>query len=111
MITKESIYFDSTASSYMTNKVNWLEDYKDIQGAVKVGNRVKLNIKGKGSLPLSIETDNGAIKYKVANILYVPGLSDTLISIGEIVRERHKVMFEGNAVKIQLDSGDLFEVE
>ena len=34
MIAKESIYLDSAASSHMTNKVDWLEDYEDIQGAV-----------------------------------------------------------------------------
>src|SRR5208337_5057311 len=111
MIAKESIYLDSTASSHMTNKVDWLEDYEDIQGAVKVGNGVKLDIKGKGSLPLSIETDNGTVEYKAANVLYVPELSDTLISIGEIAREGHTATFEGNAVKVQLDSGDSFKVE
>src|SRR5208337_860927 len=111
MIAKESIYLDSTASSHMTNKVDWLEDYEDIQGAVKVGNGVKLDIKGKGSLPLSIETNNSAVEYKAANILYIPGLSNTLISIEEMTREGHKVTFEGNTIKVQLDSRDLFEVE
>src|SRR5208337_60221 len=111
MITKESIYLDSAASSHMTNMVDWLEDYEDIQGAVKVRNGVKLNIKGKGSLLLSIETDNSTIEYKAANVLYVPGLSDTLISIEEITREGYTVTFEGNTVNVQLDSRDLFKVE
>ena len=78
---------------------------------MKVRNRVKLDIKGKGSLPLSIETNNGTVDYKAANVLYVPELSDTLISIGEIAKEGHKATFEGNAVRIQLDGGDSFEVE
>jgi len=47
----------------------------------------------------------------VTNILYIPELSDTLISIGEIAREGHTVMFEGNTMKVQLDSGDSFKVE
>jgi len=111
MVVKESIYLDSAASSHMTNKVEWLEDYEDLRGAVKVGNGVKLYIKGKGSLPLSIETNNGTVDYKAANVLYVPELSDTLISIGEIAKEGHKATFEGNAVRIQLDGGDSFEVE
>src|SRR5208283_3361494 len=101
MIVKESIYLDSAASSHMTNKVDWLEDYEDVQGVVKVRNGVKLDIKRKGSLPLSIETDNGAVEYKAVNVLYVLELSDTLISIGEIAREGHTVMFEGNTVKVQ----------
>src|SRR5208337_1345776 len=59
----------------------------------------------------SIETDNGTVEYKAANVLYVPELSDTLISIGEIAREGHKATFKGNAMKVQLDSRDSFKVE
>ena len=111
MVVKESIYLDSAALSHMTNKVEWLEDYEDLRGAVKVRNGVKLDIKGKGSLPLSRETNNGRVDYKATNVLYIPELSDTLISIGEIAKEGHKATFEGNAVRIQLDGGDSFEVE
>ena len=78
---------------------------------MKIRNEIKLNIKGKESLFFSIETENSAVDYKVANVLYVLKLSDTLISIGEIVREGHKATFEGNAVKVQLNSGNSFEVE
>jgi len=100
MSVKECIYLDSATLSHMMNKLDWLEDYEDLSGSVKVRNGVKLNIKGKGSLPLSIKTENGTIDYKVANILYIPELLDTLISIGEIAKEEHKVTFKSNAIKI-----------
>ena len=76
-----------------------------------MGNGVKLSIEGKGSLPLSIIIKDGVIEYKVANVLYIPKLSNTLISIGEIAKEGYKVMFEGNAMRILLESGDSFKVE
>ena len=84
----------------MTNKVDWLEDYEDLQRAVKVRNGIKLNIKGKRSLPLSIETENSTVNYKAVNILYISELSDTLISIGKIVKEGYKVTFKGNIIKV-----------
>ena len=95
----------------MTNKLDWWEEYKDLWGSVKVGNGVKLDIKGKGSLLLSIETEKGAMDYKAINMLYVPELSDTLISIGEITKEGHKATFKGNTIKVWLNSGDSFKVE
>ena len=111
MSIKESIYLDSAALSHMMNKLDWLEEYEDLWGSVKVRNRVKLDIKRKGSLPLSIETKKGAVDYKAVNMLYVSKLLDILISIGEIAREGHKATFEGNIIKVWLDNGDSFEVE
>ena len=98
MIVKGSIYLDSTASSYMTNRLDWLEDYEDIRGSVKVSDDMKLEIKGKGSMPLSIETDEGTVNYNAVNVLYIPELSDTLLSIGEITCEGNKATFEKDAV-------------
>src|SRR5271169_5085330 len=98
MIIKGSIYLDSATSSHMTNCLDWLEDYEDIQGSVMVGDGTNLEIKGKGSMPLSIETDEGTVNYNVENILYIPELSDTLLSIEEIAWEGNKATFEKDAV-------------
>src|SRR5271169_333806 len=112
MVVKGTIYLDSAATSHMMNQLDWLEDFEDIQGAsIKVGNGTKLEIKGKGSMPLSIETEDGTIEYEAVNVLYIPELTDTLISIGEIAREGHKVIFDKNALRVELEKGDSFMVE
>src|SRR5271169_4362313 len=112
MVVKGTIYLDSAAMSHMTNQLDWLEDFEDIQGAsVKVGNGMRLKIKGKGSMPLSIETEDGTVEYEAANVLYVHELTDLLISIGEITREGHKVIFDKNALRVELEKGDSFMVE
>ncbi len=98
MIVKGSIYLDSTASSHMTNHLDWLEDYEDIQGSVKVGDGTKLDIKGKGSMPLSIKTEEGTVNYNVVNVLYIPELLDTLLLIGEIIRKGNKAIFEKDTI-------------
>ena len=72
---------------------------------------MELMIKGKGSLPLSIETESSTVSYEAIDVLYVPELCETLLSIGEIVKEGHQVIFDGNAVLIQLNRGDSFKVE
>src|SRR5271157_4823790 len=112
MMAKGSIYLDSMATSHMTNQLDWLDDYEELRGkTVKVGNGIELTIKGKGSLPLSIETESGTVSYEVIDILYMPELCETLLSIGEIAKEGHQVIFDRNAVWIQLNRGDSFEVE
>jgi len=112
MVARSSIYLDSAASSHMTNQSDWLEDFEELEGAsVKVGNGMELAIIGKGSLPLTIETEKGTVDYEVANVLCVPELSDTLLSIGEIAREGHKAIFDEDGAQIQLDGGESFEVK
>ena len=84
MAVKETIYLDSATTSHMTNQIEWLESFEDLKGTVKVGDSSKLDIKGKGSLPLMIQTKKGPVEYEAANVLYVPKLTDTLLSIGKI---------------------------
>src|SRR5271169_5085511 len=62
-------------------------------------------------MPLSIETEDSTIEYEAVNVLYVPKLTDRLISIGEITREGHKVIFNKNALRVELEKGDSFMVE
>src|SRR5208337_4054626 len=51
------------------------------------------------------------VEYDAPNVLYIPGLTDTLLSIGEITREGHTAIFKGNAVEVQFDKGSSLEVE
>src|SRR5208337_2199118 len=90
----------------------WLEDFEELKEVyMKVGDRSKLAIKGKGSLLLTIKTPDGDVEYDALNVLYVPGLTDTLLSIGEIAREGHMAIFNGNAVEVQFDKGSSLQVE
>ncbi len=112
MVARSLIYLDSGATSHMTNQSDWLEDYEELEGAyMKVGDGTKLAIKGKGLLPLTIKTIDGDVEYEALNVLYVPELTDTLLSIGEIAKEGHTATFKGNAVQIQFDKGSSLEVE
>ena len=97
-IVKPTIYLDSAASSHMTNKLEWLEDFEELNGTVAIRDGTKLMIKRKGSLPLSIRMEEGVVDYEVERVLYIPDLSDTLLSIGEIAKEGHKAIFEGNSI-------------
>src|SRR5208282_4564599 len=88
MVAKSTIYLDSGATSHMTNQPEWLEDFEELKEVyMKVGDGSKLAIEGKGLLPLTIKTPDGDVEYDAPNVLYVPGLTDTLLSIGEIARE------------------------
>src|SRR5271169_5582652 len=62
-------------------------------------------------MPLSIETEECTMSYDAADVLYVPELSDTLLSIEEIAKEGHKATFDKDGVKVELERGESFTVE
>ncbi len=59
---------------------------------------------------LSIETEQGIMNYNMVNVLYIPKLLDTLLSIGEITHEGNKATFKKDAVRVELKEGS-FSVE
>src|SRR5208337_1273959 len=80
MVAKSSIYLDSDATLHMTNQPEWLEDFEELKEVyMKVRDGTKLVIEGKGSLPLTIKTPEGDVEYAALNVLYVPGLTNTIL--------------------------------
>lgn len=87
---------DSGTTSYMTNKLEHLENLKQEQSKVGVAKANKSMLsKGLGTL----NSENCVLK----NIMYVPDLNANLISVSAITDHGGEVIFTGKEVMIKKD--------
>ena len=72
-------YIDSGCSRHMTGKIEYLKDFRELQGAgyVKFGNNNLAEIKGYGKIT------NG--DFTINKVAYVKGLKHNLISVSQLV--------------------------
>jgi len=65
----------------MVGSKDWLFDFNDsFRSFVKLGNDSKMHVMGKGNLKLFI----GGIVQVISDVHYLPGLSNNLLSIGQL---------------------------
>lgn len=88
-------FLDSGASKHVTG-------LKDLLSDLEIGSRSKISTAGGESLhveakgKVEVPTSSGAIKFD--NVLYVPGITKNLLSVGYIAdgKERLKVLFDSD---------------
>jgi len=85
-------YVDLGASTHMTGKKHWLEDFKEInEGAqIYLGDDRRHQIKGCGKV--FVVLPDGNIK-QIYNVMYVSSITKKLISISMIIDQDLKVEF------------------
>jgi hypothetical protein len=83
---------DSGASRHMTGNKDNLANFKNVKfsSQVELGDDVSYAIKGTGST--SFQLDYGFMMH-IEDILYVPGLTKNLISVGVLEDKGHRVIF------------------
>ena len=83
---------DSGASRHMTGNKNVLANFKQVHfsSQVELEDDVSYEIKGIGSA--SFQLLSGVVLH-IENILYVPGLTKNLISVGVLEDKGHRVIF------------------
>ena len=93
---KSSWYLDSGCTSHMTGdkiKLNNLNNFNG--GSVKFGNNVNAKIVRKGHVSL-----NGG-KILCDNVLYVDGLKHNLLSVSQLCKDDHNVVFSDKGCVIR----------
>ncbi|MCI06771.1 retrovirus-related Pol polyprotein from transposon TNT 1-94 [Trifolium medium] len=86
-------YIDSGCSNHMTETKEWFFDFDDkFRESVKLGNDSKMAVMGRGNVKLSIE---GKI-HVITNVYYLPGLSNNLLSVGQLQQRRLTIVFKNN---------------
>lgn len=88
-------YLDSGASRHVTGHKNLLKDLKvGNQSQIRTAGGESLRVEAKGKTIVS--TKSGGIKFD--NILYVPGITKNLLSVGAITdgKARMKVLFDSD---------------
>ncbi|KAK8935961.1 hypothetical protein KSP39_PZI012924 [Platanthera zijinensis] len=116
-----SWYIDSGCSSHMANNRDFFTSLDETYKSEAIlGDGKKVRIEGKGTA--SVITPEGVQKL-IAEVQFVPTLSQNLLSVGQLLRRGFKVLFEENACSIyhptsnalictaQLNSSNIFTLE
>jgi transposase InsO family protein len=91
-INSNSFYIDSGATSHMTNNKSLLQDYfVDTPRLVTVANNQKMQSEGYGTVELLLKGHDETTK--ISDVIYVPGLSTNLISVGKMTDKGLDVHF------------------
>jgi transposase InsO family protein len=96
---KEDWYVDSGASKHVTGLKNLLSELEEgCRSRVSTAGGDTLNVAGKGKVDFS--TVSGGIQFD--DVLYVPGITKNLLSVGAIAdgRSKPKILFDSNHVWI-----------
>lgn len=99
----ESIwYIDSGASAHMTCRRELFDELHESNSAtVTVANNSTLEVKGEGSVKLSIKDMN----VTVHNVLYVPGICANLLSVSAMLKKNMRLEFHVNGCDIKNSNG------
>jgi transposase InsO family protein len=96
------IIVDSGASHHMTSQLEYLSNVKELPnnapGVVKTASGSCVNVQGVGDLHLSLKS--GAHKVTLPNVLYIPDLDCTLLSLPTILASGGQADFAGDSCNI-----------
>ncbi|XP_076936637.1 uncharacterized protein LOC143603842 [Bidens hawaiensis] len=95
---KKGLWFlDSACSNHMTGRKDWFMNLDErFAHTVKLGNDLRLNVKGIGDVKLEI----GGVSQIVSKVYYVPELTSSLLSIGQLQEKDLTVVIRRGVCKI-----------
>lgn len=99
-------YIDSAATCHMTNDKNFYEEFNNSDnGGVYLADGSKLKSNGIGNGVLKCINKNGSsLKIDIKDVLYVPQLDGSLLSVRSLTKRGFTVEFNGNSCLIIKDS-------
>lgn len=98
-VNSHAWYVDSGATCHMTNNKNLLQNYVvDTPRSVTVANKQKMHSEGHGDVELLLKGQKQLTK--ISEVIYVPGLSTNLISVGKMATKGLDVHFDDEKCNI-----------
>ena len=89
--SREGLLIDSGYTNHMTHNASLFTELdKSFYSKVRVGNVELVEVKGKGVI--AVETPSGT-KY-ISDVLFVPGISQNLLSVGQMLEKKDSLSFE-----------------
>ena len=90
--TQDTWFLDSGCSSHMTmNSKSFVELDRSYSSVVKLGDGKLKKVEGKGTI--AVNTNGGNRKF-IHDVLYVPSLSQNLLSVGQLLRKGYSLLFD-----------------
>lgn len=106
-ILSDNWCIDSGATSHMCHEKEKFCDFTPLANQyVKVAANQTMEIRGKGTIRLTISDGSKEKKIRLEKVLYVPELSANLMSISKMTENDHEVRFKGDHVWVSNSSGE-----
>ncbi|KAI5416994.1 hypothetical protein KIW84_041843 [Lathyrus oleraceus] len=94
---KDQWYLDSRCSSHMFGRKDWFVNIKpSMKNMVKFANDNTLAVEGVGDVIIMRKDGKRSI---ISNMLYILGMKNNLLSIGQLVKKNYKVSIEDNMMR------------
>lgn len=99
---------DSAASDHMTPCRELLEEFAPYDGEVTIGDGKTLQIKGIGSALIPMSDECGGWNIKLSEVLYIPGLTENLISEGKLDEKKMTIVKRNGVARILDGEEEIF---
>lgn len=94
---EEAWFLDSGCSNHMTGDKS---AFKEMDGAfrqmVKLGNNMRMNVRGKGSIKLNVS----GVNHVIQDVYYVPELKNNLLSLGQLQERGLAILIQSGMCRI-----------
>ena len=96
---------DSGCSQFMTPSADYMVNYCEGGGAVRIADGRTMPIEGIGNLPMSFWSGKDWVQVLLPNVAHVPSLGYNLLSLKRIADRGHKYVGEKKVVALHLKNG------
>lgn len=108
VLSSDDWFIDSGASSHMTANKDLIIDPVPVQNkSVVVANKSLIKVESCGDVRLQLNMNGRPGKIRLKNVLYVPELCTNLISVGQVIKNGNRVVFNKNKCVIYNARNDI----
>jgi hypothetical protein len=105
-MAKDSIFVDSGAEPSMSPNKHWFEYYVSISPLkVRIGDDSELEAVGRGTIRIDASVNGNSVVCQIKDVLHVPRLATTLLSVSEMTRKGLVVAFDQHGCTIRNTHG------
>lgn len=97
---REQWIFDSGATTHMSRRQDSLIDARVTSQVVNVANNAEVSVNAVGNMKLGAAVQGTPCEITLSDILCVPDLAVNLLSVSQICKKGHKVVFMSEACKV-----------
>ena len=92
---------DSGATIHMSNNKSLFTNFRSSNhGNIRIANGELIPIKGLGTIKIVVKTPSKPLSLMLNNVAYVPDLNVNLISVRELNKQHHRIVFENDQCKL-----------
>ena len=108
--TVERWFVGNKCSQFVTPSADYMVNYRDGGGVVRITDGRAIPTEGIGNLPMSFWAGKDWVQVTLPNVAHVPRLGHNLVSLKRMADRGHKYVGEKRGVTLHLYMGRLFLV-